>query len=138
MNRDVPLERISDPTLAAALADLREDTPDDVDWDRLRSSINEKAAITLARKRARKMVLRRRPLLPMAAAAMIAFALWMSPGILSNLSAPGPFAETNVPIDEEQLLVEVLDGDLTEQEFRLLVTGRAYPEVLLAFAISDP
>ena len=39
---------------------------------------------------------------------------------------------------EEEVLVEALGSDLTDDEFRLVVSGRAYPEALLAFAVSDP
>ncbi|MEX2581937.1 MAG: hypothetical protein WD766_01610 [Gemmatimonadota bacterium] len=137
MNHDVRGEGVADPVLAAAMAELRKDVPKDVDWDGLRRSVSEQAELILARRRVRIWNIVPRPLVPIAVAASIAFALWAGPSLFTQLtSGTGP-TEVAVEIDEEQILLDALGADLTEQEFRLLVTGRADPDALLAFAIGD-
>jgi hypothetical protein len=137
MNRDVRQERISDPVLAAAFAELRSDLPDADQLETLRRSINRRAELLLARKRTRWYGVVPRPLIPIAMAASIAFALWVGPGLVSELGIPGEPAAFVAQTEEEAILLEALGSDLTEQEFRLLVTGRANPEALLAFAIGS-
>jgi hypothetical protein len=127
---------ISDPLLAAAMDELRGDQPVQVDWDRLRSSINERAALPLARKRGRRATVLARPLPRLAIAASVAFALWIGPGVYQDVFGPPVLASVAAPVvDHDELLVQALGGELSEHEFRLLVTGRANPEVLLAVAI---
>jgi hypothetical protein len=137
MNRDVRQEKITDPMLAAAIADLRSEASEEVDLEHLRRSINRRAELLLARKRARWRGILPKPLIPIAAAAGIAFTLWAGPGLVDAWMTPPQPVSLAVEMDEEAVLLEALGSDLTEQEFRLLVTGRANPEALLAFAIGD-
>jgi hypothetical protein len=139
MSRDVRQEqRIADPVLAAVLADLRADVPADVDLDELRRSIVARAELVMARKRARWRGFLPRPLVPIAAAASIALALWAGPGIVGGFTSNEQQLEFAAEIDQEQILIDALGSDISEQEFRLLVTGRANPEALLAFVIGEP
>lgn len=135
MSREDRLERSTDPVLAAAMAELRADLPQEMDWDRLRNAINERAQLPLARRRLRAPLEFLRPLIPLSAAAGVAFLLWASPTMLEQLRAPAAMTESTAALEEDAILVEALGGDLSEQEFRLLVTGRSNPEALLAFAI---
>jgi hypothetical protein len=139
MTMDDRRDRIADPVLADAFEGLRAERPDCPDWERLRRSINERAALPLGRRRrGRTAGLRRasRALVPLAVAAGVAYALWMGPSVIDEVLTPEPGLELASDFDDD-MLVHALGGDLTEQEFRLLVTGRANPELLLAFAISE-
>jgi len=137
MSRDGRQEqRIADPLLAAALADLRSEAMEGVDLEALRRRIVARAELEMARRRARRWGFLPQPLVPIAAAASIALALWAGPGIVANLAGGGQELEFAAEIDEEQILLDALGSDISEQEFRLLVTGRANPEALLAFVVS--
>ncbi len=139
MMGDDRMNELPDPLLAAGYASLHEETPADVEWDQLRRSIRAKAAPALARRRSRRLVAPLRPFFTLAAAAGIAAALALAPGMLERLSGVSPVtASAPAAIDPEEVLVEALGSDLTDDEFRLVVSGRAYPEALLAFAVSDP
>lgn len=132
-------DRPADPLLETGFAALRDDVPADVEWDRLRRSIRDQARPVLAQRRKQRFVSPLRPLVTLAAAASIAGALVVAPGLFERFSGSAPIvAEAPAPLDAEQLLVEALGSDLTDDEFRLVVSGRAYPEALLAFAISEP
>lgn len=137
MIREDRQDTVMDPTLAAAMAELRAEPLPEVDWDRLRRSINERAELPLARRRGGRARWLPRPLVPIAVAASIAFGLYLGPGVMEEMRVQDPSAQIAIDFDEERILSEALGGDLTEQEFRLLVTGRSNPEHLLAFAISD-
>jgi hypothetical protein len=129
-------DRITDPLLAAAMRELREETPPSVEWDRLRTSINASATLPLRRRRWRRNALSPRGLIPLAAAAGLAFALWASPSLVDRALHPGGFGEMiALEFDDEEILVRALDHDLSDDEFHLLVTGRSNPEVLLSFAV---
>lgn len=136
MNPEESQERV-DPRLAAAYGELRRESVPDVDWGRLRRSIRERAAPVLRRKQPRRLVSVSRPWVPIALAASVAFALWLGPRALMESPAADPFAEFAVTVDDDAVLLEALVADLTEQEFRMLVTGRANPEALLAVAVGD-
>ncbi|HUE97574.1 MAG TPA: hypothetical protein VMN39_13015 [Longimicrobiaceae bacterium] len=129
-------ERI-DPRLAAAYDELRQEDSPDVDWERLRRSIRDRAVPALRRRKARKLLMVSRPALPLALAASIAFALWLGPRVLLDLPSIEPSADVTAELDDDALLIEALVADLSEQEFRLIVTGRANPEALLAVAAGD-
>lgn len=121
-----------DPLLASALGELRDDLQLDVDWNELRMSINDRAALPLARRRTKRSPFARRSVGVLAAAASIAFALWAGPSLYRST------VEFNVPVVaatvDDEVLMEALTGDLTEGELIRLVYGS--PEVLLTVAIS--
>jgi hypothetical protein len=127
-------DEIADPLLLAAFEDLRQEMPEGVDWGGLRAAINDRAALPLARRRARRGSFINRRFLPVAIAASVAFALWAGPGIYDQALGPRAGAAA-AAIDSEEILVRALGSDISEYEFRLLVTGRANPEVLLAVAV---
>lgn len=132
MKQEQRHERL-DPRLAAAYSDLRAGTPEP-DWDSLRGTIRKRAAPALRRRQARRFSKVPRPLVQLAAAASVAFALWMGPRLLLDAPASAPYADF-AAFDDDAVLVEALLADVTEQEFRQLVTGRANPEALLAVAV---
>jgi hypothetical protein len=129
-------DRITDPLLAAAMQELREEAPPSADWDRLRTSINGSAALPLRRRRWRRNALSPRGLIPLAAAAGLAFVLWVSPALVERALPPGYGDVIALEFDDEEILVRALDDDLSDDEFHLLVTGRSNPEVLLSFAVA--
>jgi len=130
-------DRITDPLLAAAMRELREESPPSADWDRLRTSINGGAILPLRRRRWRRNALSPRGLIPLAAAAVLVFTLWTSPALVDQ-ALPGGYGEvTALDLDDEEILVRALADDLSDDEFHLLVTGRANPEVLLSFAVGS-
>lgn len=108
---------------------------DEVDWESLRRSIAARAEIPLARRRAARPAAgggraRPRRLVSLAVAAVLAAAVWLG-------ELPGISRGTTGAVSTSAQIDEVLRLDLTEQEFRLLVTGRAEPEALLAIAVDD-
>lgn len=131
MNPNRMQEGISDPLLASAFDDLREDDRYEVDWERLRSTINSRAELALARRRTHRRSFARRSLVPLTAAASIAFALWIGPGLYQG--AFDPVVSDYAAAVDDDVLMQALMGDLTEQELLRLVNGN--PEVLLAVAI---
>ena len=137
MNREDPQHRI-DPLVAAALAELRTEPAAQPDWERMHRSILDRAGPILARRRFRRVAAVARPLIPLALAASIAFALWLGPEMLIDRPDPATSTASAVDLEDEAVLVEALLGDLSDQEFRMMVTGRANPEALLAVAVSDP
>jgi hypothetical protein len=137
MIHDELQEGIPDPVLSAAMAEIRDELPRDIDWDKLRCSITGKAEMTLARKRAARRVSLPKSLVPLAAAAAIALSLWSGPSIIETIRGSAAVVQAAAPLNSDDILEEVLGSDLTEQEFRLVVTGRADPEALLAFAIGE-
>jgi hypothetical protein len=135
MNQDRH-EEVADEWLNAALVDLRREVPANVDWDGLHHSIHDRAELVFARRRKNAAAVRR-PFIPLALAAGLALMLWSGPALLQRVTSETPAIAAAVEFDSEAILREALGGDLTEQEFDLLVTGRAYPEVLLAVAIDN-
>ena len=140
MRRDeTPHDPTPDPQLAAALRSLEAEPPlESLDWERLRGTLRERAELPLARRRGRAAAGRvgdagrprsraLRPLLPLAAAASIALAVWLGTGSGSPEGAPP------APLTAE----EVFGPDLSEQEFRLLVSGGGDPEALLLIALDE-
>ena len=121
-----------DPELGAALRSLEGEPPlESVDWESLRRSIGRRAELPLAQRRrpqARPRPRAWRPMIPLAVAASIALAVWMGGG-------PGA---SEAPTEEQIAAEEVFHPDLSEQEFRLLVSERADPEALLLIALDEP
>lgn len=135
-NEEMSRESAPDPELRAALRLVEGEPPlEDVDWDALRGSIRARAELPLARRRREAGGARgrpgaervRRPLIPLAVAASVALAVWLVGG-----EAP----PEGVPV-EQVSAEEVFRPDLSEQEFRLLVTGRSDPEALLRLALDE-
>ena len=126
------LEIRPDPLLAAALRSAEGEPPlDAVDWDALRTTVRERAELPLARRRRPARTPRwLAPLVPLAAAASVAMALWVG-GLTSDRAAPAAARAASGGVTTE----EVLRADVSEQEFRLLVSGRSNPDVLLALAV---
>jgi anti-sigma factor RsiW len=135
MNQHEDLDRSMDPLLREALAELRAEPLPDVDWTRLRSTINARAQLPLARKRSRRTFPLPRRVVHLAVAASVLFALWLGPSVVIDRMQPSS-TQSVATWDVDDILARAL-GDLTEQEFRLLVSGRANSEDLLAFAISE-
>jgi hypothetical protein len=135
MNQEERQERISDPVLAAAMAELRAEVPHDVDWDRLRRSITGSAEMTLARKRMARRVHLPKSLVPLAAAATIAFSLWMGPAWLESMRQTAE-QQANLELSTEQMLEQALDAE-TDAEFEFLVSGGAHSDAYLAMAVDE-
>ena len=130
-------EILRDPEIAAALRLIDSEPPlQEVDWDALRSSIVARAEMPLARRRTRSARLARwtRPLVPLAAAASIALAVWVN-----GLRAPeAPIAEgTGDAVTPATSVEDVFQADVSEQEFRHLVSGRANASDYLLVAIDE-
>ena len=105
----------------------------------LRARIRARAELPLARRRraAEVTVATRwgRRIAPFAAAASLAFGVWFGSYSGSGDAAGMMFADVREMIgasDEELLRAEV-----SEQDFRLLVSGRADPDGLLLIAIGE-
>ena len=129
-----------DPEIAAALRLIENEPPlEQVDWSALRSSIVARAEMPLARRRTRSARLFRwtRPLVPLAAAASIALAVWAN-GLGRSEPITAPIAESDAEIVAPSVSPEDLfQADLTEQEFRHVVSGRANADALLLVAIGE-
>ena len=135
MNSRERVDETPDPLLATAMAELRSEGTYEVDWDRLRTTINDRAALPLARRRAPRRTFAARSFSTLAVAASVAFALWIGPGVYQEMFQEAPSPQVLVTTVEEDVLVEALTGDLSEQELLSLVSGS--PEVLLAVAVSS-
>ncbi|MBW3629095.1 MAG: hypothetical protein KY464_07325 [Gemmatimonadetes bacterium] len=129
-----------DPEIAAALRMIEIDPPvADVDWDALRSSIVARAELPLAQRRKRSAQLSRwtRPLIPLAAAASIALAAWVN-GEIGPAPRSGSVVADNADLVAPGITPEdVFQADVSEQEFRLIVSGRANTDALLQLAVQD-
>jgi len=134
-------EILRDPEIAAALRMIEAEPPlAEVDWEALRSTIVARAELPLAQRRTRSARRARwtRPLVPLAAAASIALAVWVN-GLGRTDPATAPIAADA----ESELLAptvtpeDVFQADLTKQEFRHLVSGRANADALLLVAIDE-
>jgi len=127
-----------DATLGAALRWMEGEPPmDQVDWEALRSSIGRRAELPLAQRRTRSARLRRviRPLVPLAAAASVALALWAG----DRMGQPGggaPFAERAAAV-ESVSAEEVFQANVSEQEFQLMVSGHDNADALLLIALGE-
>ena len=125
-----------DSVLRDLLADLEHDLPEP-DWVNLRTSIVHQARPVLARKARLAQYPWLAKATPLATAAGIALLLWFVPQV-------GPGGEFGTAaygggddlVDETQV-IEALADDITDAEFRLLVSGRGNPEAMLAVAVSD-
>lgn len=119
------------------LADLDREIPEP-DWVSLRASIVRKGRPVLTR----KARLAQHPWIakatPLATAAGIALVLWFVPQVGPGgvFAGPGNEAGEGELVDETQV-IEAFAEDISEAEFRLLVSGRTNPEALLAVAVSD-
>lgn len=137
MNEDMREVR-RDPELAAVLRMVEPEPPlEQVDWEALRASIVSRAELPLARRRSgsARLVRWTRRALPLAAAASIALAVWlteappMGPEAVAE-AVPGEIAPGVTP-------EAAFDANLSDQEFQLLVSGRANADALLLVAIGE-
>jgi hypothetical protein len=127
-----------DPEIAAALRMIELDPPvAEVDWEALRSSIVARAELPLAQRRTRSARLGRwtRPLVPLAAAASIALAAWVN-GAIGPAPGSAPLVADNGDFVAPAVTPEdAFRAEVTEQEFRLIVSGRADTDALLQLAV---
>lgn len=144
---------MQDSQLDEALASLRADSPvDGVDWAALRASVNERAALPLARRRsalraaeapaapAARHAPRRlpgwlRPALPLAVAAGLGAITWAAG--LPPFERPEEGAVVATPYAPALTAEDVLEAQLSDGEFHLLVTGRSNPDALLLLALGE-
>jgi hypothetical protein len=127
-----------DPQIGAALRALHREPPlEEVDWEALRGSIRDRAALPMARRRKRAAAPPRwvRPLLPLAVAASVALALWIGTELGEGRLDTIAVERSAAPAAAEPSVEEVFGADLSEQEFRLLVSERANPDELLLVAV---
>lgn len=120
-----------DPELEAYLRWAEGEVPtSEVDWDALRRSTRERAELALARRRSSARRARwLRPLVPLAVAAGVGALALFEPQRASQSPSPSdPAAGTMASLEE------VLRQDVSEQEFRLIVSERANPDDLLQIA----
>jgi len=121
-----------DPELGAALAEATADpTNEGVDWAELRRAINARASLELTRRRAR----RRRVLIAIPASLAAGIALFVlvsrAPG-RSDLGAPAnSVAGTETSIDE------LLDANVSDGQFRALLSGADEANDLLSIAAGE-
>ena len=135
MNRNETHEIERDPELAEALRLIESEPPlDQVDWSALRTTIGSRAELPLARRRTRSARLARwtRPLVPLAAAARIALALWFTGPARELIRPVADGAERVVPAVTPE---EIFQADVSEQEFQNIVSGRANADALLFLAV---
>lgn len=123
-----------DPQLRQALASLDEPPAAQVDWERLRASIHERAELPLARRRRDQRTGTRwlRPVLPAAVAAGLA----LIAGIRLFSPAPGDteVAGTDLPAGFHPVVEQVLGTEISEFELDLLF-GQVSADVLVVAAI---
>lgn len=141
------LDRLEpDPTIGEALRSLHPRPPvDEVDWSALRGRIAARAAVELEKRRPAglrrspslfdrvraNLRLWTAPLVPVAVAAGIAVVVW------TRGDAPDAAELDDVTAAPTVSVEEVLSADVTEQEFRLIVSGRANPDALLLLALDE-
>lgn len=126
-----------DPRLRHALGSLDEPPLEAVDWERLRGSIRERAALPLARRRREQQRPARRwlrPLVPAAAAAALALVI----GSYVAGPTPEPAAEPIATATGFRPVVEeVLGIPLSEEELDLLF-GPVSADMLVVAALAQP
>lgn len=124
----------ADPELREALGALDPaPTLGEADWDAMRARVREGAALPLARRRATGRL--GRPVLhwtvPAAAAAGLAALVW------TGLPGRGEPDSLAVRVGPSASAEEVFQADLSEAEFRHVVSGRAETDALLQIAVGD-
>jgi hypothetical protein len=132
-----PEHLMPDQELQSALRSIQPEPPiQEVDWETLRSSIVARAELPLARRRGRSTRLAHwtRPLVPLAAAASIAVAVWFN-GFVSEQTNGAPMAESPQLPPPFISAEDLFHADLTDQEFQFLVSGRGNSEALLLVAV---
>lgn len=128
-----------DPLIGAALRWAEGEVPlDDVDWSAMRTTIRSRAAMPLARRRSARRGVSRwiRPLIPIAAAASVAMVVWT--GGIGRGGPTGPAVQQTAAAASQITIQEALLTDLSEQEFRVLVSARTDADELLMIAASAP
>ncbi|HET8655598.1 MAG TPA: hypothetical protein VFL93_08810 [Longimicrobiaceae bacterium] len=124
-----------DPEISAALRAIEGDPPlAEVDWSALQRSISARAELELARRRSRRRARRWiAPLLPLAVAAGVAGVAWLGGGGHPG-ARPEQAGVAALPADPSVTPEQALATDLSDQDFRLLVSGRSDPDGLLLIA----
>ena len=134
MNSESRQDRI-DPLLEAAYGELRGQPVAEPDWEAMRRSINRRAEPVLKKSKVRKLVYGSRPLVPLAVAASLAFALTIGPAHVREMMGP-PVAAAVIEMDAEAIMDHAMNAELSDLEFERLVTGRVNPEAFLVSAMS--
>jgi hypothetical protein len=127
---------IPDPRLAAALRWAEGEAPvNEVDWEALHGAIHARAELSVARRRRTRQRARwTRSLVPLAVAAGIGGAALVG-GTLRDRTQSAPLRTATA--DPAVSAEEVLTSNLTDEEFRLLVTSRSDPDGMLRMAIDE-
>jgi hypothetical protein len=128
-----------DPLIGAALRWAEGEVPlDEVDWSAMRTTIRNRAAMPLARRRSARRGVPRwvRPLIPIAAAASVAVVVWT--GGIGRGGPAGTVVQQTAAASSPISIQEALLTDLSEQEFRVLVSARTDADELLMIAASAP
>lgn len=136
-HEDTDREITPDPVLGAALRWVDGDAPlQEVEWDSLRRNIRDRAAFNLAQRRTSRRARGRwiRPLVPLAAAASVAMAVWLGGGGGAGTNTTAELAGSGQARHASE---EVLFTELSEQEFRMVVSGRSNPNELLMIAAEN-
>jgi len=119
-----------DPALGAALRDATGDQANGVDWTRLRGAINAGASAELARRRGS----RRARVYAIPATIAAGFALFV-------LVARAPEQHVTPALQSSTTgslsIEELLDADVSDGQFRALVSGAAELNDLLSIAADD-
>jgi hypothetical protein len=135
MNAHLTNDPVPDPRLAEELNALDGEPPiGAVDWERLRGSIRERAALPLARRRSTGHEMLRRwasPALRAAAAAAVLLALVLQWEPLST----EPGAEASVAGGVRPVAEDVLGAPIPQREWELLLATRADTDALLLAAV---
>lgn len=141
INEEMDREPSRDPRLAEALRRAEPDLAEDaVDWASMRASITARSEVPLARLRVEARSARRprrglrRPALalaPLAAAAGVAALFWIASPESPRDGSPRQDAAGLTTLEE------AFGHDLSEQEFRTIVSGRSDPEALLLVAAGE-
>lgn len=124
-----------DPVLAEALDELRSEPIPEPEWDEFKASIVSRATQDAEPDIGARRYRLPRGMISLAAAAGIATVLWILPQWESPLPVAQSTPDAGAEIVDEGVFVRALGEDVTEAEFRLMVTGRANPEAMLAVAV---
>jgi hypothetical protein len=131
---DILRDPAPEPRLQQALASLDEPPAAQVEWDRLRASIHERAELPLARRRRDQRSGTRwlRPMLPAAMAAGLA--LFVGTRLFSPAPADTDVARADTPTGFHPVVEQVLGSEISEFELDLLF-GQIDADMLVVAAV---
>jgi hypothetical protein len=134
---EITRDPMPDPELRELLGALDAPPAAEVDWERLRASVNERAELPLARRRRTQRSGSRwlRPVLPAAAAA--ALAAIVATQIFRTEPAGVEAGNGDVAIGFHPVVEEVLGTSITEMEMDLLF-GQVSADMLVVAAVDRP